>query len=231
MQTDMHPLEPGQRAPGFILPAANREGTVSLEAYRGRRAVLIGFFRGLHCPFCRRQAVELGRAQPELAELGVETLAVFNTLPERARLYFRYHPTSAIVLADPDCAVHRAFGVPEVGLVAAGSSTPTEWPHRTRPEDFEALRIDPTGEMGESLSPMEGNLRLNAKDAFEMSDVDKDIFARHGMQLSGHFLVDREGIVRWARSEATRPPGDLCRFPTAKEMLAAARSLGQQTMR
>jgi peroxiredoxin len=30
-------------------------GEVSLADYRGKRAVLLGFFRGLHCPFCRRQ--------------------------------------------------------------------------------------------------------------------------------------------------------------------------------
>lgn len=223
---ELHPLAPGERAPGFVLPAANRDGSISLADYHGERAVMIGFFRGLHCPFCRRQAVELGAVQPELAKSGVETLAVFNTLPERARLYFRYRATRAIVLADPDCAVHRAFGVPQVGLLAPGASAATEWPHRTRSEDFAALRIDPTGEIGQGVSPMESNERLNAKDGFEVTEADRAVFERHGMQLSAHFLVDREGIVRWARSEATHPPGDLCRFPTGKEMLAAARALG-----
>ena len=42
------PLEPGDRAPGFSLPAVNREGTVSLDEYRGKRPVLVGLFRGLH---------------------------------------------------------------------------------------------------------------------------------------------------------------------------------------
>jgi peroxiredoxin len=42
------PLQPGDRAPAFTLPAVNREGTVSLEDYRGRAAVLVGLFRGLH---------------------------------------------------------------------------------------------------------------------------------------------------------------------------------------
>jgi len=36
----------------------------------------------------------------------------------------------------------------------------------------------------------------HAKDGFDMTEVDKEIFAGHGMQLTGHFLVDREGIVR-----------------------------------
>ena len=42
------PKQPGDRAPSFTLPAINREGAVSLEAYRGKRPVLVGLFRGLH---------------------------------------------------------------------------------------------------------------------------------------------------------------------------------------
>lgn len=42
------PLEPGDRAPSFTLPAVNREGVVSLEEYRGKQPVLVGLFRGLH---------------------------------------------------------------------------------------------------------------------------------------------------------------------------------------
>lgn len=36
---ELHPLAPGERAPGFVLPAANREGMVALEDYRGKRAL------------------------------------------------------------------------------------------------------------------------------------------------------------------------------------------------
>ena len=42
------PLRPGDPAPHFALPAVNREGQVSLDDYRGRGAVLVGLFRGLH---------------------------------------------------------------------------------------------------------------------------------------------------------------------------------------
>ena len=46
--TPPRPIQPGDRAPGFTLPAINREGTVSLDEYRGKQAVLVGLFRGLH---------------------------------------------------------------------------------------------------------------------------------------------------------------------------------------
>jgi peroxiredoxin len=42
------PLRPGDPAPGFALPAVNREGIVSLDGYRDKGPVLVGLFRGLH---------------------------------------------------------------------------------------------------------------------------------------------------------------------------------------
>jgi len=42
------PLQAGEQAPAFTLPAINREGVVSLEAYRGKSAILVALFRGLH---------------------------------------------------------------------------------------------------------------------------------------------------------------------------------------
>ncbi|MBI2000209.1 MAG: redoxin domain-containing protein [candidate division NC10 bacterium] len=42
------PVQPGERAPDFTLPAANREGTVSLADYRGRSPVLLALLRGLY---------------------------------------------------------------------------------------------------------------------------------------------------------------------------------------
>ena len=61
MGNERRPLQPGEASPAFTLPSANREGKVSLGDLRGR-PFLIGFYRGLHCPFCRRQVVQLGAA-------------------------------------------------------------------------------------------------------------------------------------------------------------------------
>lgn len=217
-------VQPGERAPELTLPAVNRDGAVSLADFRGRRAVMIGFFRGLHCPFCRRQIAQLGAAQPALAALGVETIAVVNTPLERAQLYFRYRPTPLILLSDPECRTHRMFGLARIEFVEPGDTGPARWP-RTRPEDFAAARIDPTGEIGAPTQPMEANGVLNRKDGFELTAADEAIVAAHGAQFAGQFLLDREGIVRWSWSEAPDSPDQLCRFPTAEEMLAAARQM------
>jgi peroxiredoxin len=42
------PVQPGEPAPDFTLPAANREGSVSLADYRGRSPLLLALFRGLY---------------------------------------------------------------------------------------------------------------------------------------------------------------------------------------
>jgi AhpC/TSA family len=56
------PVEVGHRAAEFELPAADRDGIVSLAHYRGKCPELLALFRGLYCPFCRRQMTQLSAA-------------------------------------------------------------------------------------------------------------------------------------------------------------------------
>jgi peroxiredoxin len=42
------PVEPGEPAPEFTLPAAEGTGSVSLAHYRGTSPVYLAFFRGLY---------------------------------------------------------------------------------------------------------------------------------------------------------------------------------------
>lgn len=42
------PLQLGQPAPDFTLPAVDGEGTVSLADYRGKSPLLLALFRGLY---------------------------------------------------------------------------------------------------------------------------------------------------------------------------------------
>ncbi|MBS0339071.1 MAG: redoxin domain-containing protein [Proteobacteria bacterium] len=219
-------LQPGEPAPAFALPAANREGLFSLDSLRGR-PFLIGFYRGLHCPFCRRQVLQLANVEPPLRAMGVETLAVINTPRDRASLYFRYRPTPVTLLCDPDCLAHQAFGVPHLEFLPDGDNGQPEWPYRASMAQFAAARINPTGELSAPTQPMEANGALNAKDGFEPDEIDSAIFARHGTQLVGHFLVDAAGIVRWAKIEAVDGPNSLCIFPDAAQIISAADRLGR----
>ncbi len=66
---------------------------------------------------------------------------------------------------------------------------------------------------------------LNKQDGFEMTETDQQIAAAHGLQLGGHFLLDRNGIVRWRYIEAAERIEDLSKFPSDEEILTAARDL------
>jgi len=224
MGEQKRPLQPGDPAPEFTLPSANREGTLSLNDLRGK-PFLIGFFRGLHCPFCRRQVVQLASVQPALKAAGVETIAVVNTPVERARMYFRHRPTPATLLSDPDCVTHRAFGVPHIAFQPEGSSERAEWPYRANMAEFMAARVNPTGELDEPLQPIETNAVLNAKQGFEMEPADHAILETHFAQLAGHFLVDAQGKVAWAQIEAADGPNSIGTFPTPAELIAAVNGL------
>ncbi|MBA5800036.1 redoxin domain-containing protein [Rhizobium changzhiense] len=224
MGVQNRPLQPGETAPAFALATANFDGKVSFADLSGRPFV-IGFFRGLHCPFCRRQVEQLAGIQPTLRASGVETVAVINTPVERARLYFRHRPTPVTLLCDPDCHTHRAYGVPHAEFLPDGSSKQPEWPYSATMAQFQAARINPTGELSEVLQPMEANTILNAKDRFELDEADMAIFSNHATQLVGHFLVNANGTIAWSQIEALDGPNSLCIFPTAAEIIAAAGSL------
>ena len=80
------PVQPGEPAPDFTLPAVDRDCTVSLADYRGKHPPLLAMFRGLWCPFCRRAIAQMGLTRQKLQTLGIETLGVVATTPENARL-------------------------------------------------------------------------------------------------------------------------------------------------
>ena len=219
-----NPLRPGDPAPAFALPAVNREGQVSLDDYRGRSPVLIGLFRGLHCPFCRRQLVQLGTTQDKLKAMGVETMAVVNTPLERARLYFKYRPARVLLTADPEAATHRVFGLP-AGVLVENESEASWAEGKVTMGQLLAVKMNPTGELPEPQNVLAAGEILNKRDGFEMTEIDQQIAAAHGLQLGGHFLLDRSGIVRWRYIEASEGIEGLSKFPSDEEIVAAARGL------
>jgi peroxiredoxin len=224
--TSSRPLQPGDPAPSFVLPAVNREGTVGLENYRGKSAVFVGLFRGLHCPFCRRQVAQLGLTREKLTGEGVETLAIVNTQEARARQYFQYRPTRVLLAADPDVRTHQAFGLPRIGFVADDTSpSELQWPQRTTMAIFLAGRINPEGLLPEPMDTSAGGEFMNKQEGFQPTEVDQQIAAVHGTQLTGFFLIDRDGTIRWSYVEAPNRPDEIANFPGDDEILGAARAL------
>jgi peroxiredoxin len=208
------PVAPGEPAPDFTLPAVDRNETVSLAEYRGRSPVFLALMVGLWCPFCRRAIAQMGAIEGKLKAIGVETLGVVATPPDNARLYFKFRPTRMRLAADPELATHRAYGVPR--------PIPTpEFLHVV-----ETTRIDPYGELPEPLPIMEVAVAMARKDGYVENDTDKADLERQWPQLKGQFLIDRDGIVRWANIEcASEGAAGVGKFPSAEVILDAARAL------
>ena len=167
--------------------------------------------------------MQLGTTQDKLKALGVETMAVVNTPQARAQLYFKYRPARVLLAADPEAATHRAFGVP-AGVIIEDESA-TSWPVSVTMGQLLAVGINPTGELPEPQNPFAAMDTLNQREGFELTEIDHQIAAGHGTQLAGHFLIDRDGIVRWLQIEAADRMGDLSKFPSDEEILREARGL------
>ncbi len=103
-------LGTGAAFPDFILPSA--EGRlVSLADALARGPVVLSFFRGEWCPFCKLMLAALTQALPEIEAAGGRLLAL---TPETGGLPLsmkRYHGATFEVLSDVDFGVGLAAGV------------------------------------------------------------------------------------------------------------------------
>lgn len=203
-------IDVGRRAPDFELPAADRDGIVSLAQYRGRFSVLLALFRGLYCPFCRRQMAQLSFVADRLRAVGIEPVGVVATAPDRARLYFRLNPSRFPMGADPDLTTHRAYELP----VIERNEEAGEMVERA------AQRL--AGELGIEAPSGQGRTIVDAADGFERLESDAADRLRHQIQLIGQFLIDRDGVIRWCRTE---DHATYARFPSTKELLSLAEHL------
>lgn len=215
-------LRPGDRAPNFVLDAINHGGKVAIEDFRGHSAVLVGLFRGLQCPFCRRHIAASAELASSLREKGIDSLTVVNTPIDRARLYFRYHPLPGVIAAsDPDSIAHRAFGLPSMQF----TEDEDQWPYKASIPSVMAMRLDMPGELPGPMNPIDASAYLNHRDGYEMTPADDRTEERAGGQLVGEFLLDRYGIVRWSFTEVEGGVASMFAIPRADELMSVAAQL------
>jgi hypothetical protein len=157
----------------------------------------------------------LGGTRRKLLAAGVDALAVMATDPARARFYFRFHPPPVPVAADPELVTHRLYGLPNPAVVPV------------TPELLEAFRttyINPMGDLPRPMPVLEASHEVNRMDGHELVESDRAELERHFPLSVGQFLVDRDGIVRWANIEGARDGlAGLGQFPSDDELQAAAR--------
>jgi peroxiredoxin len=82
---------------------------VTLEAHRGRR-VLLAFLRNAQCAVCNLWVHTTEKHAAAWRQDGLDVIAVFESSAERLKGQFAEWKPSFAVLADPDGAVHDAYG-------------------------------------------------------------------------------------------------------------------------
>jgi peroxiredoxin len=209
-QPSQMPVQPGEHAPDFVVPAVHEDRTISLADYRGKTPLLLGLFNGMYCPFCRRALAQMATSSDRLKSLGVDSLAIVATDLDNARLYFKFRPTRLALGADPSLSTLRSYRVPR--------------PEPT-PELMQAMakiHINPTGELPAALPVPEAGATLNARDGYQQTPTDRRDFESTFTQLKGQFLIDRSGVVRWAHIECQEGLSGFGKFPSHDELIDAA---------
>ncbi len=77
------PLMPNKLVPALRLELVGGE-QFSLESEQPRHFTMIVFYRGLHCPICRRYLSELETLLPEFDKRGVSVIAASSDARDRA---------------------------------------------------------------------------------------------------------------------------------------------------
>ena len=101
-------LAPGDTAPDFSLLDA--DGTqLSLSALRGQR-VIVYFYPAAMTPGCTKEACDFRDNLGVLADAGLTVLGISPDTPAKLARFRDKETLNFPLLADPDLAVHKAYG-------------------------------------------------------------------------------------------------------------------------
>ena len=102
-------LAPGDKAPDFSLPDADGT-TVTLSALRGQR-VIVYFYPAAMTPGCTKEACDFRDNLSALGRSGLTVLGISKDTPAKLARFRDKESLNFPLLADPDLAVHKAYGV------------------------------------------------------------------------------------------------------------------------
>ena len=103
-------LKVGDAAPDFILPDVHGE-PVRLRALLDQGPVVIVFYRGGWCPYCKLHLRGFQRRLSEFRELGATVVAISPQLPDNSLSTREKHQLAFPVLSDVGNKVARQFGI------------------------------------------------------------------------------------------------------------------------
>ena len=91
-------LKPGQPVPALDLPLTI-EARFELEKQKPENFTMLVFYRGKHCPICRKYLTELGGKLDQFTDKGINAFAISMDSPERAAVSHEEWDTHDLPLA------------------------------------------------------------------------------------------------------------------------------------
>ena len=190
---------------------------ISLADYRGKTPLLLGLFRGLYCPFCRRALAQMATSSDRLkSSVSIALPSSAPTSIMRA-LYFKFRPTRMALGADPSLS--------DPSLVRRATA------RSLRPDLMQAIaqyshQPDWRAPCASCQCPPPVPLSTRS-DGFQPTPADQRDMESTFTQLKGQFLIDRDGVVQWAHIECQDGLSGLSKFPSHDELIdAASRVIG-----
>src|SRR6516225_8347623 len=107
----MRPLGAGDRAPTFMLPDPDNVMISSAELLENGPLV-VTFYRGIWCPYCRQDLKDLGNAAPDIRSCGASLVAIAHqTVPDSNGKFQREHGLEFPILDDRQGDVAVAYRI------------------------------------------------------------------------------------------------------------------------
>jgi putative peptide zinc metalloprotease protein len=191
----------GSLAPDFELESV-QGATIRLGDYRGESHVLIWFSRGFTCPFCRRYMAQLNQALDQFRNADTQIVQIAPNLVDKARMYFKRQPLGFPFLCDPSSETFYRFGLLNLGVVEATKNGIYSFAYAYTHGD--GLNTTRASFLDTFSSSIVGRLKHHATEALQQ----------------GMFIVDREGIMRYAKAL-----GPVETIPPIEELLREAQKL------
>ncbi len=104
-----HPLEAGDRAPNFVLPAT-KGGKATLGEYAGKILILF-FYPKDDTEVCTREAVAFSEAQSKFTRKGAAILGISRDSIEDHKAFIRKYSLKVRLASDVDGTACNAWGV------------------------------------------------------------------------------------------------------------------------
>lgn len=138
----IRPILVGQKIPQLTLTSIDGL-PYNVNAESAKKPTILIFYRGGWCPFCNRQLAQLRHAEPELADLGYQLLAVSPDRPSKLRETLDKNELTYTLLSDSAMSVSKALGIAyrvDEGLVERYKKNGTDFEEFTG-EDHHLLPV------------------------------------------------------------------------------------------